>query len=66
MGLNNNKYCKNNKEKNLKKKTRLWPVERKDMQNNADISPVSKQVVFSTKETQEEQGKKKQDKTKNQ
>jgi hypothetical protein len=49
---------KTNKEKNLKKKQTNETVasgEKRQMQNNADIPPVSKQGVFSTKETQEEQ-----------
>jgi hypothetical protein len=32
---------------------------KQQIQNNADISPVYKQGVFSTKETEEEQDKKK-------
>jgi hypothetical protein len=68
MGLNNNKYCKNQqREKSKKKKNEtVASGEKRQMQNNADILPVSKQGVFITKETQEEQGKKKQYKTKNQ
>lgn len=59
------------REKSLKKKQTNETVasgekRKQQKQNNADISPVYKQGVFSTKDTQEEQDKKKQDKTKNQ
>jgi hypothetical protein len=56
------------REKSLKKnkQTRLWPVERKEKQqkqNNADISPVYKQGVFSTKDTKKNKIKLKTNKT---
>jgi hypothetical protein len=53
---------KTNKEKNLKKQNKRdcgqWREKKRQMQNNVNISPVSKQGVFRTKETQEEQDKK--------